>query len=145
MTITLSCINLLYGLVWCCDDTRCHVITIWPILLKLCVYNYICKNLCTMLLVHIYSHVLQSLQWTCACRIQSLHKVVSNLYLFNSLLTTYTQLPTILQKGCVKLVIIQQSPHNLYTVTNNLSTRLCPTCNYSTVCLQPIHNLTTRL
>ena len=51
-------------------------------------------NLCT------YSHVLQFLQWTCACRIQSLHKVVSNLYLFNSLLTTYTQLPTISPQGC---------------------------------------------
>ena len=43
---------------------------------------------------------------------------------YNSLLTTYTQLPTTLQQGCVKLVIIQQSPHNLYTVTNNLTTRL---------------------
>ena len=38
MTITVL---IFYGLVQCCDDTKCHVVTIWPILLKL--------YLCTML------------------------------------------------------------------------------------------------
>ena len=37
---------------------------------------------------------------------------------------------------------IQQSAHNLYTVTCNISTRLCLTTHYSTICS---HNLKTRL
>ena len=65
------------------------------------------------------THLLHSL----ACILRLLHANSCNkVYLFNSLLTTYAQLPIILQQGCVKLVIIQQSPHNLYTVTNNLTT-----------------------